>query len=60
MVNEYPDENKAPDAMLKLALAYGKSGDLQMARTTLEGCIKKYPYSGPAASAKVELQRIKY
>jgi tol-pal system protein YbgF len=60
VVNEYPDENKAPDAMLKLALAYVKTSDLQMARRTLEECIRKYPYSAPAATAKVELQRIKY
>jgi len=60
VVNEYADENKAPDAMLKLALSYVKTGDLQMARRTLEDCIKKYPYSAPAATAKVELQRIKY
>ncbi len=60
VTKEYADQNKAPDAMYKLALAYEKSGDVGMARTTLEECIKKYPYSTPAASAKIELKRIKY
>jgi tol-pal system protein YbgF len=60
VVNEFADENKAPDAMFKLALAYVKTGDVGMARRTLEECIRKYPYSTPAASAKLELQRIKY
>jgi len=60
VTKEFADQNKAPDAMYKLALAYEKSGDVGMARTTLEECIKKYPYSSPAASAKVELKRIKY
>ena len=60
VVKEFGNQNKAPDAMYKLALAYEKSGDVGMARTTLEECIRKYPYSTPAASAKVELKRIKY
>jgi tol-pal system protein YbgF len=60
VVNEFADENKAPDAMFKLALAYVKTGDVALARKTLEECIRKYPYSSSAASAKLELQRIKY
>ena len=60
VVKEYGDQNKAPDAMYKLALTYEKSGDVGMARTTLEECVRKYPYSTPAAMAKVELKRIKY
>ena len=60
VTKEYADQNKAPDAMYKLALAYEKSGDLGMARTTLEECVRKYPYSTSAASAKVELKRLKY
>jgi len=60
VVNEFAEENKAPDAMVKLALAYVKTGDVAMARKTLDECIRKYPYSSSAASAKLELQRIKY
>ena len=60
VVNEFPGENKAPDAMFKLALAYVKTGDIAQARQTLGDCIKKYPYSASAASAKLELKRISY
>ena len=58
--DEYGDQNKAPDAMYKLALTYEKTGDLALARTTLQEVIARYPYSAPAASAKSELNRIKY
>ncbi len=58
--DEYGDQNKAPDALLKLALAYEKTSDLALARTTLQQVIARYPYSAPAASAKSELNRIKY
>jgi tol-pal system protein YbgF len=60
VAKEYGDQNKAPDAMFKMALAYVKTGDLAMARRTFEECIQKYPYSASAASAKLELKRIKY
>jgi TolA-binding protein len=46
--------------MFKLGVAYEKTGDLGMARRTFEECIRKYPYSNSAASAKAELKRIKY
>jgi tol-pal system protein YbgF len=57
---QYGDQNKAPDAVYKLALAYVKSGDLALARQTFQEVIARYPYSTPAASAKAELERIKY
>lgn len=57
---QYGDQNKAPDAVYKLALAYAKTGDLALARQTLQEVISRYPYSTPAASAKAELERIKY
>jgi tol-pal system protein YbgF len=60
VTKEYADQNKAPDAMFKIGLAYEKTGDLGMARRTFEECIRRYPYSTPAASAKLELKRIKY
>ena len=41
-------------------MAYVKTGDIVEARRTLAECIRKYPYSTPAASAKLELQRISY
>lgn len=60
VTKEYGDQNKAPDAMFKMALAYIRTGDVAMAKKTLEECIQKYPYSTPAAAAKFELKRIKY
>ncbi|MBK5258198.1 MAG: tetratricopeptide repeat protein [Thermoanaerobaculia bacterium] len=57
---EYGDQNKAPDSLYKLALAYEKTGDLALARKALEEVISRYPYSSPAAAAKAELKRIKY
>ncbi len=58
--DEFGDQNKAPESLYKLALAYEKTSDLALARTTLQEVISRYPYSAPAASAKSELNRIKY
>ncbi len=58
--DEYGDQNKAPDAMYKLAISYEKTSDLAQARTILQEVIARYPYSAPASSAKTELNRIKY
>ncbi len=60
VAENYAEQNKAPDALFKLGLAQAKTGDLVLARKTLEEVISRYPYSSPAASAKAELQRIKY
>jgi TolA-binding protein len=60
VTTEYAESNKAPDALFKTAVAYEKAGDLGVAKTTLEEVISRYPYSGPAASAKLELKRIRY
>ncbi|MGZ7041563.1 MAG: tetratricopeptide repeat protein [Thermoanaerobaculia bacterium] len=57
---DYSDQNKAPDALYKLALSYEHTSDLGLARKTLEEVISKYPYSTLAASARAELKRIKY
>lgn len=60
VVNEFSDQNKAPDAMFKTALAQARTGDLALARRTLEQVIERYPYSSTASSAKAELQRIRF
>lgn len=60
VTTEFGDQNKAPDALFKIALSYEKTGDLALAKQTLDEVIQKYPYSSPAASAKYELKRIKY
>jgi len=60
VTNEYGDQNKAPDAAFKAGIALEKSGDLQLARQAFDECVKRYPYSTSAASAKQELERIKF
>jgi tol-pal system protein YbgF len=60
VTKEFGDQNKAPDAMFKTGLAYERTGDLAMARQTFDETIKRYPYSTPAASARLELKRIRY
>lgn len=57
---EYSDQNKAPDALLKTGLAWVRIGDLGMARRAFEGVIARYPYSTPANAARAELKRIQY
>ncbi len=60
VTNDYADQNKAPDALYKTALVQVRSGDLALARKTLQQVIERYPYSSSASSAKHELQRIRY
>lgn len=60
VVTDYGSQNKAPDALFKIALAQERTGDLALARRTLQQVIERYPYSSPASSAKAELQRIKF
>jgi len=60
VTNDYGDQNKAPDAAYKTGVALEKSGDLQLAKQAFEECIKRYPYSTSAASAKQALERIKF
>jgi tol-pal system protein YbgF len=60
VVSDYSTQNKAPDALFKIAMAQERTGDLALAKRTLEQVIQRYPYSSPASSAKAELQRIRY
>lgn len=60
VTTEFADQNKAPDAMLKTALSLERTGDLALAKTTLQQLIEKYPYSSSAATAKKELVRIRF
>jgi tol-pal system protein YbgF len=57
---DYADQNKAPDALLKMGMVQAKLGDLVLARQTFDQVIQTYPYSTAAASAKAELKRIQY
>lgn len=60
VVSDFGDQNKAPDAMYKLAMTQEKTGDLDLARQTLQQVVQRYPYSSTAGSAKRELERLKY
>lgn len=60
ILSEYADQNKAPDAMLKMGMVQAKQGDLVLARQTFNKVIETYPYSTAAASARAELKRIQY
>lgn len=60
IITDYSDQNKAPDAMLKIGLVHAKLGDLALAKRTFEQLIARFPYSTPAAAAKYELNKIKY
>ena len=60
VVNDYASQNKAPDALFKTAVAQARTGDLALARRTLQQVIDRYPYSSSASSAKAELERIKF
>lgn len=60
VVSDYSSENKAPDALFKIAMAQERTGDLALARRTLQQVIERFPYSSPASSAKAELERIRF
>jgi tol-pal system protein YbgF len=60
VTSDYADQNKAPDALFKTALAQERTGDLALARKTLQQVIDRYPYSSAASTAKQELQRIRF
>jgi tol-pal system protein YbgF len=60
VVNDYSTQNKAPDALFKTAIAQERTGDLALARRTLQQVIERYPYSSAASTAKAELERIRF
>lgn len=60
IVAEYGQENKAPDAMLKIGMSQSRLGDLAMARSTFEHLVERFPYSTAAAIARQEVERIRY
>jgi tol-pal system protein YbgF len=60
IVTEYGQQNKAPDAMLKIGMSQARMGDLRMARSTYEALLERYPYSTAAATARLEMERIRY
>jgi tol-pal system protein YbgF len=55
LLSQYPDSNKAPDALLNIATSQSELGELQAARATLQEVNTKYPSSEAAAKARQRL-----
>ena len=58
LVAAWPNDAKAPDAMLAAANAQLEGGDGKAARKTMEALIQKYPGTSAAASAKARLKSL--
>jgi tol-pal system protein YbgF len=54
----WPDDAKAPDALLAAGNAELEKGDAKAARKTMEALVGKYPGSNAAASAKSRLKSL--
>jgi tol-pal system protein YbgF len=57
VANTWPDDAKAPDALLNQANAYAAVGDAKNSRKSLELLVEKYPASQPAQGAKLRLKK---
>ncbi len=55
VVERYGGGNKAPDALLKIGLCYGKVGDTANARDVLEQLIAAYPKANASRIARQKL-----
>lgn len=52
VVNDYPGENKAPDALLKLSFSHQQMGEKEKATAVLKELIARYPRSEAAKKAR--------
>lgn len=59
VVNRYPDNPRAPDALLNIATAYTELKDKSNARNTLDTLITQYPNSQAAATAKERIGKLR-
>jgi tol-pal system protein YbgF len=57
VVKLWPENSKAPDALLNIASSQSELGQSNAARETLRGLVKKYPSSSAAEQAKQRLAR---
>jgi tol-pal system protein YbgF len=57
VANTWPDDAKAPDALLNQANAFTAVGDAKSSRKSLELLVEKYPASQPAQGAKLRLKK---
>jgi tol-pal system protein YbgF len=58
VVTRYGNENKAPDALLKIGYAYIALDDPNNARIFLKRVIKNYPFSEAEAKARAKLKEL--
>ncbi len=59
VITRYAMTQRAPDAMLNLAICHEDLDDQTTARSTLEALIKKYPESTAAKTARAKLSALK-
>src|SRR5207247_8133657 len=59
VVKLWPENSKAPDALLNIASSQGELGQSPAARETLRALVKKYPSSPAAEQAKQRLMQKK-
>jgi tol-pal system protein YbgF len=57
VANTWPDDPKAPDALLNQANAFAAGGDAKNSRKALELLVEKYPASNAAQGAKQRLKK---
>jgi len=57
VASAWPNDARAPDAMLGLANAQADSGDARAAKATLQSLVSKFPSSNAAQVAKQRLAR---
>ncbi|RLJ68471.1 tol-pal system protein YbgF [Sulfurisoma sediminicola] len=57
VASTWPDDTKAPDALLNQANAFAAAGDAKSSRKSLELLVEKYPSSQPAQGAKLRLKK---
>ena len=55
VVDNHPDGNKVPDALLKLGYCYHQIGEGEKARSVWRQIVRVYPKSNPASLAKTKL-----
>ena len=58
VVERYGGGNKAPDALLKIGLCYGKLGDAANARDVLSELVTAYPDARASDIARVRLSEL--
>ncbi|WP_105168584.1 tol-pal system protein YbgF [Pseudoalteromonas sp. T1lg23B] len=58
VVEQFPESNKRPDAMLKLGALYQKQGNLDLAKQILNTLISEYPSTTAAKLATERLAKI--